>query len=67
MNDEALRQVYKTVVKLLCASLAWWGTHDGSRQRAFRGVHSTRSATRTVRGWRPNDNATYRQQRWQSL
>ena len=36
-------------------------------QTARRGVYSTRSATRTVPGLRPNDNATYRQKRRQSL
>jgi len=43
------------------------GVCDGSRQTARRGVYSARSSTRTVPGWRPNDNATYRQELRQSL
>ena len=38
-----------------------------ARQTARLGIYSTRSSTRTVPGWRPNDNTTYRQQRRQSL
>jgi len=68
MNDEALRHVYRAVViaKLLYASLAWLA-YTTAADRARRGVYSTRSATRTVPGWGPNENATYRQQRRQSL